>query len=242
MAEFLAAERIIPQLKAIISNAREELVLVNTLVKLSDDSVIKSLKDAVNRRVKIKLVFKQVSLNQEAIEQLKTLSNLLVYYHKDLNACCYYNEAAMIITSLDLDSLSEPQTMAMGVLVTKKDDVDIYNAAAGELGEIIKKAEKVALEKETAGKQAPPQKASDSDNHVVPAEGYCIRCKWRIEFNTSQPYCLNCYNEWAEWDFQDHGYIESYCHRCRTRWATSLESPLCGVCGTPSDNAPVEVD
>lgn len=239
MAEFLSTDGIISQLETIINSAKTELVLISPLVKLPD-IIFKCIKGADKRRVKTKLVFTKVRINQGTIDQLKRLSNLSMYYSQNLHAKCYFNETVMVITSLGLNNLFELKNIEMGVLVTKRSDTDVYNAAIKESGEIIKRAEKIGLEKAVTDKRVYFQENANTSNQVAYTEGFCIRCKKKIILDPSTPYCRNCYYEWLEWDYEDPGYKEKYCHHCGNKWAASLESPLCGTCSAPDDTTDEE--
>jgi len=234
MAIFLSADGTMSQLETIINSAKTDLVLISPFVKLPD-TLLQCIKNADKRRVKIKLVFTKAQMNQGTIDQLKQLANLSMYYSQNLHAKCYFNETAMIITSLSLNNLSEPNNIEMGVLVTKESDTNVYNAAVKKSGEIIRESDIISLETAVKDKQEYRNEDTDTSSQVAYTEGFCIRCKKEIVFYTSTPYCINCYYEWTEWDQADPDYKEKYCHHCGNKWATSLESPLCSTCSASDD-------
>ncbi len=233
MAEFLSTDGIISKLEIVVNNAKTRLVLISPLVKLTN-TMLKCIKDADKRFVETRLVVTKDKMNQDTIDKLKQFSNLSMYYSQNLQVNCYFSETDMIITSLSLNNILKPRNVEMGVMVNNKSDSDIYNAALKEIEKIFKKAEKIRIDEVQTDKSANFKKNIDSINRAAFAAGFCIRCKKRIFFDTSTPYCMNCYNEWSEWDF-NADYKEKYCHSCGIKWVTSLVSPLCNACGAPTD-------
>lgn len=63
---------------------------------------------------------------------------------------------------------------------------------------------------------------------VGAAEGYCIRCAERVEFNPGAPYCRPHYTVWAQ--FSNRDYEEKFCHKCGTRGPSTMGRPLCPKC------------
>ena len=232
MAKFLSTDGIISQLETIINSAKTGLVLISPLIKLPD-SVFKCIKDANKRQVKTKLVFTKSQINHSTIDQLKQLSDLSMYYSPNLHVKCYFNEKTMIITSLGLNNLLEPKSIEMGVLVTIKNDTDLYLTAVKELGELIERSEEIGFDKAITDKRIYFQEDAGTDE-ITYTEGFCIRCKAKIIFDSSMPYCDDCFEEWTEWDAKDTSYQERYCHHCGNKWAVSLESTLCSTCSTPN--------
>lgn len=58
--------------------------------------------------------------------------------------------------------------------------------------------------------------------------GFCIRTKKSIPFDSYKPMALDSFRVWAEYSNQD--FIENYCHKCGKSAKTSMRSPLCKSC------------
>ena len=56
--------------------------------------------------------------------------------------------------------------------------------------------------------------------------GFCIRTGEPIPFNPSKPFCLQAYNEWAQYSNVD--YKETFCHKTgqRSKGKTSMRNPI----------------
>lgn len=63
---------------------------------------------------------------------------------------------------------------------------------------------------------------------LISERGFCIRCGISIDYNSSYPYCDNCYGVWAE--FNNPEYLENFCHLCGEKFPTSKNKPLCDDC------------
>lgn len=56
----------------------------------------------------------------------------------------------------------------------------------------------------------------------------CIRCKAKVKFNTFNPLCHSCWEEWFV--YKKFTYTEKYCHLCGNEHPTSSIKPLCPNC------------
>jgi PLD-like domain len=63
---------------------------------------------------------------------------------------------------------------------------------------------------------------------VLSHQGFCLRCKTKLQYNPNTPYCPSCYKSWAQWNNIE--FKERYCHRCGESNPTSLSKPLCKHC------------
>lgn len=59
-------------------------------------------------------------------------------------------------------------------------------------------------------------------------EGHCIRCSSTIRHNPDRPYCLECYQSWAQ--YENDEYVEKACHQCGKKSKTSMLKPVCRAC------------
>jgi hypothetical protein len=107
------------------------------------------LKEADKRGIEISLVYRENKLTNVERQKLTGLVNLNLLCHPEIHAKCYFNEADMIITSMNLYEYSEKYNREMGILLTNSllEDSREYNAALSEVRDIVKTA---TLEKKSA--------------------------------------------------------------------------------------------
>jgi hypothetical protein len=231
MSEFLTTQGVAFQLETIVTGARRRLVLVSPYLQLSQ-TLYERLRDADGRAVKITLNYgKGTVLDRDHRTALAQLNHLSAYFLENLHAKCYFNEARMVITSMNLYEFSEKTNREMGVLLTS--DEPAYRDAVAEVKSIVAASEPVqvrsagyrgvrASTRSIAGvrERRPP---SAGDDH-----GYCIRCARRIPYEPELPYCDRCGEVWSQ--FENPRYPEEFCHSCGRAADTSADRPLCRPC------------
>ena len=228
MAKFLTTRGTSSNLENIINAAERSLVLISPYIKIPE-TLFPCLKAADKKNVKITLIYgKKDDLNDDVIGQLRQLRNLSLYFDRNLHAKCYFNEASMVITSMNLYDYSESSNREMGVLVSATEDRNLYNEAEREYQRILGIAELVGLGTTSTRKQEPKRveiKRQETEKEIT---GHCIRCKSVIPLDPSKPYCRDCYDVWNKW--KDPEYEEKYCHWCGKPTKTTIEYPLCRPC------------
>jgi len=243
MAKFLTTDGISSEITNIIKNAGSQVTLITPYLKLSD-ILFERLKDADRQSKKINLVYGKDELKPDEKSKLQQLANLSLYFSKDLHAKCYYNEECMVIASMNLHEYSQQHNKEMGVLLSLKDDHDVFNEALTEAKFILNGAEKYSpirsvLSKaakmvksvvDSATKDEPkrPKSRSYSYKPRTRQTGYCIRCKRRIPYELDYPLCDECFEVWSQ--YGDLNYPEHYCHTCGKRASTSKAMPRCDPC------------
>ncbi len=243
MAEFLTTRGTSSAIEKIINDARDRLVLISPFVKIPD-TLFQNLKVADRKRVKITLVYGKDELKPDVKNQLKQLNNLSLRFLKELHAKCFFNEDAMVITSMNLYDFSEINNKEMGVLVTLKDEPDVFEKAREEADRIVVSAEEVKLRRagldgakkmvksvaDLATKDEPrkPKSRSYSYKPRTKQTGHCIRCGKPIPLDLDKPLCRNCYEEGAEWEILN--WVEHYCHTCGKSARTTIAMPECHTC------------
>lgn len=131
MSEFLTTQGVAFQLETIVTGARKRLVLVSPYLQLSQ-TLYERLRDADSRGVKITLIYgKGTSLDRSHRSALAELDHLSAYFLENLHAKCYFNEARMVITSMNLYEFSEKTNREMGVLLMS--DEPAYREAVAEV-------------------------------------------------------------------------------------------------------------
>jgi hypothetical protein len=248
VAEFLTTRGTSSAIEKIINDAEDRLVLISPFVKIPD-TLFQNLKVADRRPVKITLVYGKDELKPDVKNQLKQLNNLSLRFLKELHAKCFFNEECMVITSMNLYDFSEINNKEMGVLVTVKDDPDVFEKAREEADRIVGLAEEVKLRrsvlngaakvvklvvdsaiKDDSRKSKPTSKTKTTSR--TKQTGYCIRCgKNIIPLDVKQPLCHDC---WEKWNIHKNpSYKEKYCHICGKRASTSMARPQCNSCYKP---------
>lgn len=221
MAEFLTARGASLHIENIIKNAKNRLVIISPFLQIPE-SLLQNLKDADRRKVKMILIYGKRELNPDERSQLEKLDNLSLHFLENLHAKCFFNEGSMVITSMNLYDFSEQHNREMGVLISARDDKNVFDDAVKETELIIGLSTKIELRK----------RKDDSFHPRTKRKGYCIRCRTPIPYDSDRPYCSNCFSEWVVWKNPD--YKESYCHTCGQPEPASMAKPQCYSCYSKS--------
>ena len=225
MAQFLTTKGIAHYIDDIIVKAQSQLFLLSPFLQLSP-LFLQRLKDADYRKLSIGIVYGKSELKSEEKKKLAELNNVTLYYCENLHAKCYYNENHMVLTSMNMYEFSEANNREMGILITKKDDEELFSKAVEEVMSIIRSSKKEDMLVKPKGR-----KQILKENRVGYAKknrGFCIRCKRPIPHDPKKPHCKECYERWSE--YENPLYKEKYCHKCGKRKATSKQWPLCQEC------------
>jgi hypothetical protein len=236
MPEFLTTHGVAFHVEGIITGAETRLVLISPYLRLSK-TLLERLRDAGRRGVRTTLVYGKAELRADERRALAELPGLTRYFLENLHAKCYYNEARLVITSMNLHEFSEKTNREMGVLVTSEEPV--YRAAVAEAESILS-----AAKHESSGSALPPtapraEAVPTADGTAIGTSvrhsrrrvrdgGVCIRCRRPIALNAERPLCGECYGVWAQ--YGDPDYPERACHACGRAWETSVRKPLCYNC------------
>ena len=249
MAEFLNTEKSYAALVDLINKADKTLVLISPYIKLPE-RLLERLKDVCRRgSVNMTLVCRKEDLKPETKDALAQIPSLQLRFLSNLHAKCFYNDSAMIITSLNLHEHSQQNNREMGIYLTRQDDGDVFLEALEEAEFIVRLAESEVVKMEKTVKEVSPKPklfAKSRDNRNGNAivsklftpnkgkpggiqSGHCIRCGKDISYNIETPYCASCYNTWKR--YKDPDYEEEYCHWCgKPNELTTIERPLCYSC------------
>ena len=236
MAKFLTTSWVSSYIEDIIKKAQQEVYLVSPYLQFSQ-SFYERLQDAQDHNVKIKIVYGKSELNQKETQLLAGLSNLTLYYSNNLHAKCYFNETEMVITSMNMYEYSEKNNREMGVHITKRNDLELYQDALKETESIIRSADLIYLTAKKAPKttqNTKPKKEKTKSSFIKKfqkkkaLEGTCIRCETTIPFDLERPYCYDCFNIWSQ--FENPEYEEYACHKCGKENYSSMIKPVCYSC------------
>lgn len=250
MAEFLTTHATAYNIENIILNAKHELILVSPYLQLSR-TFFDRLKDADEKGIETVLIYGKDQLQLGERSQLGKLKNLSLFFCENLHAKCYLNEDQMVITSMNMYEFSEKNNREMGVLIKRRDDADVFDAALREVQSIQKAS--VKEEDKSLKQTEQPTRTPTRDRKPIPVpnagkpnlstilketlstilssekrDAFCIRCRDRLPFNPDYPLCDKCYSGWAE--YNNPNYREHYCHLCGKQRKTTKAKPLCTSC------------
>lgn len=250
MAKFLTTKKASAEIEDIIMKADKEVVLISPYVKIADP-LMERFKDLDKKNIKITLVCRGEGLKTEERNRLSDIEHLELRSLKNLHAKCFCNQESMVIGSLNLYDSSWGDNFEMGVLLTLKEDHDLFSEARKEAYFIIKTAE---IDRTVSKQNIRATNVDVNDRRKIlntkgkvqksPAvgflkeigealglseqKGYCIRGGEEIPYNKDYPLCRKHFGVWKE--HEDPDYKEHYCHRCGKRSRTSFRRPLCLSC------------
>jgi hypothetical protein len=243
MAKFLTTASTTSAVEDIINNAQKNLVLISPYIKIPGN-LYQNLRSADTRGINTTLVYgKKRDIDQDTKVQLDSLKHISVHFLENLHAKCYFNEESMVITSMNLYDYSEKNNREMGILLTRKDDSEIYNQAFDEYQRLLMFTEANRLTNNyTIPNSKPTQVATvkklkiHSTGSILSRplselfggkKGYCIRCRKRIDYDLNKPFCSECYPQ-VKQNAQNHK--ANYCFECGARTIATLSQPLCNPC------------
>jgi len=222
MAEFLTTNGISYYIEKIIKEARTELYLFFPYLQISRE-LYELLKDSSERGVAIIIVYTSEDLYQEQKMMLGEIENLEIYNSENLNAKCCCSEEDVLFTSMDIHQLAANDSLEMGVIFNKNNDIDLYKKIYGEIKTVISSSKNMNLHKRPIEELAQPAVKTKKIYH-----GFCINCAMPVSYNIGNPYCRRCMPK------SDSGADTSneggYCHLCGTAFPTNINSPLCDAC------------
>jgi len=250
MAKFLTTQKAYAEIEDITTKADKELVLISPYIKIPD-SLMERFKYLDKNNIKITLVCRGEDLKTEERIRLSEIEHLELRFLDKLHAKCFYNQESMVITSLNLYESSLGDNREMGVLLTLKEDHDVFSEARKEAYFIVNSAEIDRTFKKQSGRASnidvndrhknlkAKEKVQNSPAvgflkeigkalRLSEQKGYCIRGGEEIPYNVDRPLCREHFGVWKE--HEDPDYKEHYCHRCGERHRTSFSRPLCLSC------------
>jgi len=231
MAKFLTTSWVSSYIENIIKDAKKEVFLVSPYLQLSQ-SFVERLKDAQDHNVKIIIVYGKSDLKSSEMDILNGLSNLTLYFSKNLHAKCYFNESSMVITSMNMYEFSEKNNREMGVYITNTEDKELYEDASKETISIINSCDKVQLNRKKNSKSSntinTTKTKKTTKKRRSAAHGNCIRCSTNIPLDIDTPYCKKCYKSWSFYENED--FEEKVCHRCGNDNNSTILKPVCYSC------------
>ena len=175
MAKFLKTEDISAQLRKIIEDASERLVIISPYLKVNER--IKELLEEKNlmKDIDVRVIYGKSELRPEENNWLDSMRSIRTSFRKNLHAKCYLNENEALLTSMNLYEFSQQNNDEMGILVTRDEDGALYEDIWEESKRLLRVSEEIRVtvakvEPETAGRvsktrarREPQQAAAKTD-------------------------------------------------------------------------------
>ena len=259
MPTFLTTTSISAELEKLITSAREEITLISPYLKVNQ-RIQDFIRDADLRRVRLTVIYGKEDMQPAERDWLATLTTPAeLWFVSNLHAKCYMNEAAAIITSMNLYEFSQQNNSEMGLHVTRDEEPDLYQHIKNEAQRLRRMATPAPNASATQQPQrtAPPPRQSQR-NAAAPTPVPAPRQSQGSATapvpapRQSQPqqqlaptaYCIRCRSpipantdkpfcdpDYRSWErFKKKTYEEKFCHTCGREQPTSMARPQCISC------------
>jgi len=179
MATFVITEQIWDAIHQIIDESEKNIFLVSPYLQISE-SIQFALTNADGKGKIITLIFGKVGLNYSQEAFLQSLQNLELYYCYHLHAKCYFNEANMVISSMNLYEAST-KNIEMGIQLSSSLDAILYNACRQEVDFLISSSSKLEKQQlhEAASNILPIHKILDTLTPALNEVYMYFKAYWR---------------------------------------------------------------
>lgn len=230
MAEFLTGQPLVYQLRKIIENARDLLVIVSPYIKLDEEIRDWFEKHLNNRHLHILLIFgKENPISDWDLGFFKRFPNIKIIYAENLHAKYYANEKEGLMTSLNLHEYSIGNNIEFGYCAENSYNANYYESDSTT--DAFNYALKIAtypynelVYKSRYCKEWLYNNNHNTSYHYNSHKGYCIHCGRKIEFNIERPMCYDCYQSRS----MRRGNAENFCHYSgeESYRQTSMQKPI----------------
>lgn len=137
MAKFLETQAISNELMKLIKDAKDKIILVSPYLKVNSQIQERlKTKSKIGTLSEIVIVYGKSELKKTELEWIKEIEDLKVIEKLNLHAKVYINEERAIICSMNLYDYSQQNNIEMGILITKKEDEEAYQALIEEINNI----------------------------------------------------------------------------------------------------------
>ena len=140
MAEFLTRSGCNNAIDAMVRDSKDKLWLISPFIKITDP-IKELLEDKDRDRIDMRLVYGKSELREGEREWLESLKSLRMYYRENLHAKCYMTEDVALITSMNLYEFSQMHNDEWGILVSRRDDGELYEQIFEEASRIFRRSE-----------------------------------------------------------------------------------------------------
>lgn len=155
------------------------------------------------------------------------------------------NESYALITSMNLYEFSLQNNDEMGILISKEEDEELYEAIRTQANFLLSRSDEIELrvtrvdesgddlhwsQQDDSVVHSEPQResASSSQQTSLPELGFCLRCGTEIPCSLDRPYCNTHYRSWTRYKNED--YEEKRCHTCGAEHSSNMAKPVCLSC------------
>jgi len=161
-------------------------------------------------------------------------NRIKVYLVPNLHAKIYLNEKRVIVSSMNIHRTSIIDSKDFAMVVKNEDVAKMFREYVSSLigKAAIPKASR-PIRDYVSGLVEKAAMTPHSFERQTSEDGYCIRSRDKIPFNTGKPLCADCFRQWNK--YQDEDYEEKYCHSCGKSTKTSFAKPLCMACWKKSN-------
>lgn len=142
MAKILTTKGTAAALEDLIRHAQDEIYLISYSFIISN-TFLKRLRQVANKGKIVNIVFGK-SIKPPAMQELKLIENVRVYFLENLHAKIYANESKCIIGSMNFSESSENSNVELGVLLTKEGDKNAFDDALNHCRDILNEAQPVS--------------------------------------------------------------------------------------------------
>ncbi|HEY5746980.1 MAG TPA: phospholipase D family protein [Chryseolinea sp.] len=238
MAKFLAEDELNAEVSKVISEAKENLILISPFIKFHARlrDILKSKME--DHKLQITVIYgknaleKSKSLSADDVLFLKQFPNIEIRYEQRLHAKYYANESSAILTSMNLYGYSHDNNIEFGIKTTKS-LIDTFDSIDGKAWKFFERViqnsqlefkrkpnyEKVLLgfmENYIGSVVTIDKFSSDGWDKKLLSDvpvmtfGFCIRTGKKIKFDLQMPFTNEAYLEWSK--YGNENYPEKYCH------------------------------
>ena len=131
MATFLTREGIVSHLHRIIEQAAGELILISPYIKADVETKNRLGDKAGSTAIHVVYKYKKSTLRPNVNSDDRAFFDSIgarVSSLKDLHTKCYLNQEEALVTSMNLYRYSQENNDEMGILVSKQNDSELYEA------------------------------------------------------------------------------------------------------------------
>ena len=235
MAKFLTAKACAAKIEETARQAGEKIWLISPYIDI-DEQLKQRLRDRDRAGIEMRLVYRGKKLPEDEREWLNSFDSLEIRRLANLHAKCYMNENEALITSLNLYEYSQNHNVEWGILISRRDDEELYQEIFKEAVHILRLSdvEKESVKRpqpttgQTPGSAPETRTRTGQSQPALPETGVCIRWGEPIEFDMLNLYCGKRFSVWNR--FKKRECKENKCHACGQDWMADIDRPLCLDC------------
>jgi hypothetical protein len=250
MVEVLDTYMINKEITEVCECSKKQLVIISPFLKIND-KLRRSIESAVNRSVKLTVIYGKNEMDKDTYEWLKALPYCNIGFLKNLHAKLILNEEAAVLSSMNLYEYSQVNNHELGVLVRMKDRKNEYKELILQSIRIINAAVKQYGKWNLEDLEKPLQGLIHKDAIFVPVSEvvgellkeevqdapkretrlrHCIRCGSVTPSYHEFVYCGRCFESWKQYCNTKYVEKEGHCYICGKPCTVSAERPACTEC------------